>query len=209
MVDARAGSIKLEVHQAGTQLPLSVGRQSFCITCATSLNEQRPADIRGSLSSIAKATLDVAIKKERPSKRRKTDDEDLSDSSVTRQARKTTVADPEEAYHFIGYIPAHGKVWELDGLKPGPLEVGVLPTNPGGGGLEGWMDVARPALRLKMKKYGGEANGTNIRFSLMALVADSHLEANDRLEMLKRRKIQLERRLDHEFPQGWRSQASS
>lgn len=32
----------------------------------------------------------------------------------------------EEAYYFIGYVPAYSKVWELDRLKSGPLEVGDI-----------------------------------------------------------------------------------
>lgn len=86
----------------------------------------------------------------------------------------------EETYHFIGYVPAHGKVWELDGLKSGPLEVGELTTTsmlPSEGGFnanQGWMDVVRPALRMKMEKYGasGKNDGSNIRFNLLAIVDD-------------------------------------
>jgi ubiquitin carboxyl-terminal hydrolase L5 len=119
--------------------------------------------------------------------------------------------DAEEVYHFIGYVPAYGKVWELDGLKSGPLEVGELPipspvttcSTAGHSLLEvpasnsaGWMDVARPALRMKMEKYGGAAEGgNNIRFSLLAIVDGLYEKASDELEMLKRERIALERRL--------------
>ena len=111
-------------------------------------------------------------------------------------------------YHFIGYVPAYGKVWELDGLKSGPLEVGELPIQPpvtprftASQSLStlnsaGWMDVVRPALRMKMEKYGGAAEGgNNIRFSLLAIVDGLYEKASDELEMLKREWIALERRL--------------
>jgi len=114
----------------------------------------------------------------------------------------------EETYHFIGYVPAHGKVWELDGLKSGPLEVGELPL-PGPSSSNpiptpnpnvGWMDVARPALRMKMEKYGGSGNdGSNIRFSLLAIVDDVYMKAHDDLELLKRERLTLERQLEP----GW------
>ncbi|PBK83197.1 cysteine proteinase [Armillaria gallica] len=43
---------------------------------------------------------------------------------------KTKKPPPEEGdketYHFISYVPAYGKVWELDRLKSGPLEVTSL-----------------------------------------------------------------------------------
>jgi len=106
----------------------------------------------------------------------------------------------EEAYHFIGYVPAYGKVWELDGLKSGPLEVGELESE---NDTSGWMDVVRPALRMKMEKYGGSGNdGSNIRFSLLAIVDDLYRKASDELEFLRRDKISLERKLN-ELDSEW------
>jgi ubiquitin carboxyl-terminal hydrolase L5 len=150
--------------------------------------------LRAALRNISKSTLDeekrktraekpAAVKKSKPKTSTKADNKD----------------DQEETYHFIGYVPAHGKVWELDGLKSGPLEVGELPSSSS----KGWMDVARPALRMKMQKYGGGEDG-DIRFSLLALVDDNYQKASDELELLKREKTHLERRLDEVFPGGWR-----
>jgi ubiquitin carboxyl-terminal hydrolase L5 len=150
-----------------------------------------------------------------------TDDENENadaDSSKSENANNTE----EETYHFIGYVPAHGKVWELDGLKSGPLEVGELPTPPahthrtrsaaasssrpapdadaGQAPAHGWMDIARPALRMKMDKYGGSgSDNSNIRFSLLAIVDDVYMKASDELELLKRERAALERRMGD----GW------
>lgn len=101
---------------------------------------------------------------------------------------------PEEdditTYHFIGYVPAFGKVWELDGLKSGPLEVGELASDLS---RDGWMDVVRPALRLKMAKYGGSGlEGGEIRFSLLAITPDAQIKVTDTLEFLKRDKDKIE-----------------
>lgn len=101
-------------------------------------------------------------------------------------------------------MPAYGKVWELDGLKSGPLEVGeFLPTThsasesyPISSPDKGWMDVVRPALRMKMEKYGGSAEGgSNIRFSLLAIVDGLYEKASDELEFFKRERAALEKRL--------------
>ena len=125
--------------------------------------------------------------------------------------QNTDKEDEEETYHFIGYVPACGKVWELDGLKSGPLEVGELPeedssTTSSKDPIRGWMDVVRPALRMKMEKYGGSGNdGSNIRFSLLAIVDDLYQKASDELELLKREKISLERRMEV----GWETLVSS
>ena len=35
----------------------------------------------------------------------------------------------EEAYHFIGYVPINGRLYELDGLKPGPIDHGTITTD--------------------------------------------------------------------------------
>lgn len=114
----------------------------------------------------------------------------------------------EEAYHFIGYVPALGKVWELDGLKPSPIEVGEISSPHAQGPTSNWMDVVRPALRMKMRKYGGAAEGSNIRFCLLALVRDRYESACDQLELLKRRRTALERRLNKDMHHTWEAQAS-
>jgi hypothetical protein len=68
---------------------------------------------------------------------------------------------------------------------------------------QGWMDIVRPVLKMKMRKYGGTADGGNIRFNLLALVDDHYQAASDELELLKREKKALERRLDEAYPDGW------
>ncbi|PBK94562.1 cysteine proteinase [Armillaria gallica] len=74
----------------------------------------------------------------------------------------------EETYHFISYVPAYGKLWELDGLKSGPLEMGDMMA------MTEWIDVVWPALRTKMRKYGsgGDGGGHDIWFSLPALAGN-------------------------------------
>lgn len=156
---------------------------------------QSPLDIRSAEHALAVATTNKAREssKSRPVKRRK-----LNESLSGRKSKATDADEAEEVYHFIGYVPAYGKVWELDGLKSGPLEVGEL--QPG----EDWMNIVRPALRLKMQRYGGGMDdGGNIRFSLLALVDDHFLTINDELELLKRESVTLQRRLDEMFAQSW------
>jgi ubiquitin carboxyl-terminal hydrolase L5 len=113
-------------------------------------------------------------------------------------------SDEEETYHFIGYVPAYGKVWELDSLKSGPLEVGELDyrtvQSVDGKPPSSWMDVARPALRMKMQKYGGGSSESgNIRFCLLALVEGVYEKASDEWEYWKRERRALERNLEA----GW------
>ncbi|KAF9466703.1 hypothetical protein BDZ94DRAFT_1212162 [Collybia nuda] len=161
----------------------------------------RPADQRGALNALATTTLDIAkskLKAKAPVKTKTTPKRGTKPPPAKRAKTVVTKDEQEdepegdEAYHFVGYVPAYGKVWELDGLKSGPLEVGELsPPN------SDWMNIARPALRMKMEKYGGSAEGgSNIRFSLLAIVDGVYEKASDELELLKRERIALENRLE-------------
>ncbi|KAJ7069636.1 ubiquitin C-terminal hydrolase [Mycena amicta] len=176
---------------------LAISSSPFIRTAHRAL--ARPSDLRGALHSAATTTLDAAKKK--ATKPKATTSKRNTTAKKPKKETPQDAEDGEEVYHFIGYVPAHGKVWELDGLKSGPLEVGELSDDPTDAERKTWMDVVRPALRMKMQKYGGAAGGNNIRFCLLALV-DGHFEkASDNLESLKREKSALERRM----PSGWES----
>ena len=106
-------------------------------------------------------------------------------------------------FHYIGFVPAHGKVWQLDGLRAaGPLEVGELPED-GPAARRQWMDVVRPAIKMQMQQMQTEASD-QLRYNLLAVVEDRYQKASDVLEMLKRERNQLERRLNEAYPGGWR-----
>ena len=174
--------------------------------CPQRCSAGSPADLRGAYHALARATLDAAKSKAKadgspPAKRRKTA------ASSSRKAVASSTAEPA-AYHYIGYVPAHGRVWELDGLRgAGALDVGALDAcegegededeDAGGGGRAGWMDAVRPALRRRMRAVRG---GGHIQYSLLAVVEDAYPRASDALEALKRERAALERRLDAEFP---------
>ncbi len=158
----------------------------------------RPADVWGALSAVAETTRDAAKAAAKPVKKKKRTDwsESSRRSSTAKNKKSSSSSDDEvETFHFIGYVPAFGKVWELDGLKSGPLEVGELPS---AGSTAGWEDVVRPALRLKMEKYGS-AEGGSIQFNLLALVEDRYQIKSDEMEFMKRKRRALERRLADEY----------
>ena len=70
------------------------------------------------------------------------------------------------------------------------------------------MDVVRPVIKQKMRKYGGGEDASDIRFNLLALVDDRYQISSDKLELLKREKAALERRLDEAHPEGWADKVS-
>ncbi|PIL34313.1 hypothetical protein GSI_03088 [Ganoderma sinense ZZ0214-1] len=166
----------------------------------------RPADLRGAYHSLATTALESAKAKAKadsspPSKRRKTS----TAWSSRRKSARASNSEKVDSYHYIGYVPAHGRVWELDGLRPsGPLDVGAIDVEQpeGGESRAGWMDIVRPALQRRM--HGADTSSAgHIQYNLLAIVDDPYLRASDELEMLKRERAALERRLAELHPEGW------
>jgi len=68
----------------------------------------------------------------------------------------------EDAFHFVAYLPIKGRIYELDGLKDAPIDLGEIPP-----GID-WTVAIKPILERRMQRYStGE-----IRFNLMAVVSD-------------------------------------
>lgn len=111
----------------------------------------------------------------------------LSDPSKPKRA----AGDDDDVFHFVAYVP-HGEdggVYELDGLKAGPVRVGSSRTAAGDEGSDrddgaapdaAWMRVARDAVRARLARYPpGE-----IKFNLMAVVQDRRTCLARRLDEL-------------------------
>uniref|UniRef100_A0A671VPB0 Ubiquitin carboxyl-terminal hydrolase n=1 Tax=Sparus aurata TaxID=8175 RepID=A0A671VPB0_SPAAU len=70
-------------------------------------------------------------------------------------------AKDEDAFHFVSYVPVNGRLYELDGLREGPIDLGAC-------NQDDWISAVRPVIEKRIQKYSeGE-----IRFNLMAIVSD-------------------------------------
>jgi len=89
--------------------------------------------------------------------------------------------DDDDVFHFIAYVPINGKLYELDGLKQGPILLGPCTD-------ENWLAVAQPAIQKRIERYAR----SEIRFNLMAIVRKRSAvysaaiqNCNSKLEALK------------------------
>lgn len=79
----------------------------------------------------------------------------------------------EDVFHFISYLPINGRLYELDGLKEGPIDLGAVDD-------KNWLDVVRPVIEKRIQKYSeGE-----IHFNLMAMVSDRQMLCQRQLNEL-------------------------
>ncbi|XP_015189135.1 PREDICTED: ubiquitin carboxyl-terminal hydrolase calypso isoform X2 [Polistes dominula] len=91
-----------------------------------------------------------------------------------------------EAFHFVSYVPINGRLFELDGLKPYPMDHGPWMEN------EEWTEQFRRVITDRLGMATGEQL-QDIRFNLMAVVPDRRLAISHKLTMLKtNRQIVLE-----------------
>ena len=52
----------------------------------------------------------------------------------------------DDVFHFVGYLPINGRLYELDGLKEGPLDLGPIPQG------KDWTEAVRPVLQERISK---------------------------------------------------------
>jgi len=97
--------------------------------------------------------------------------------------QKAATAD-DDVYHFVGYVPVGNNVYELDGLKSGPILLGEFTENK-------WLDVARPAIQERITRYSQK----EIRFNLLALVRNRREVYEEKKAKLSVSQKQLEEKL--------------
>jgi ubiquitin carboxyl-terminal hydrolase L5 len=85
--------------------------------------------------------------------------------AVESESASSSADDKEDVYHFIAYVPFKGYVYELDGLKAGPIRLAKIPE---GSDDAEWLRQVCPHIRARVNRYAN----SEVYFNLMAMVRD-------------------------------------
>jgi len=136
-------------------------------------NRLSPADIRGARNALATTALN-ALK----SKTRTTKPPPPKTAKTRKPLAKTDnpVENQEESYHFIGYVPAFGKVWELAGLILYLQRTGIDPL---------WSNLGRTQ---EWTARGWRVGGSDISTGLDEYRATCYQNENAQIRWRRRRR---------------------
>ncbi|KAF3352163.1 hypothetical protein VdG1_00644 [Verticillium dahliae VDG1] len=110
-------------------------------------------------------------------------------AAATPKRKKKTKIDSDSGFHFIAIVPAHGAVWELDGLKNGPVRLGPVHDDAD------WVAAATPFIQDRMRQLGEDS----VHFNMMALCKSPLAAAKARLAQSARQMEMLQAPVDPLF----------
>ena len=84
--------------------------------------------------------------------------------------------DDDDVFHFIGYVPFNGHVYELDGLKGGPIELAKIEEG------QSWLVPVRELIKTRINKYVA----SEIRFNLLEVTEDLRPRWKQRIAELEK-----------------------
>eukprot|EP00884_Botryococcus_braunii_P017995 jgi/Botrbrau1/487/Bobra.110_2s0124.1 len=99
---------------------------------------------------------------------------------ISDESRKADKDD--DLYHFVAYVPVQDDLYELDGLRSGPIRLEPDPdeAEDSKGDLN-WLYRVAPHIEKRIQRYNQE----EIRFNLMAIVKDRRTLYYDLLMQLE------------------------
>ncbi|XP_065673583.1 ubiquitin carboxyl-terminal hydrolase BAP1 isoform X3 [Hydra vulgaris] len=101
---------------------------------------------------------------------------------LERMKSVSTATRSMEAFHFVSYIPYKGRLLELDGLKPYPIDHGPWSSE------ENWTDKARQVIQDRIQLATGGELSHDIRYNLLAVVPEQREILKEKLAVLSHNK---------------------
>lgn len=90
---------------------------------------------------------------------------------------KRAATDDDDVFHFVSYIHFKNCIYEIDGLREGPILIADNIAN------ENWIEAVKPSILNRISLYANN----DIKFNLLALVPNRLLKAAEDENMLQRR----------------------
>jgi ubiquitin carboxyl-terminal hydrolase L5 len=92
---------------------------------------------------------------------------------------KKKAEEKEDVFHFVAYFLYKNGVYEIDGLREGPILIAENVNN------ESWIKAVQPSIMNRINLY----SNNEIKFNLLAIVPDKKLKFETILQDLENRKI--------------------
>ncbi|NXX86250.1 UCHL5 hydrolase, partial [Urocolius indicus] len=131
----------------------------------------------------------------------------LSNSEVIRQVHNSfarqqmfefdakSSAKEEDAFHFVSYVPVNGRLYELDGLREGPIDLGSSCNQ------DDWISAVRPVIEKRIQEEPMDTDhSSNMLSSIQSEVAKYQMLIEEENQKLKRYKIENIRRKHNYLP---------